>query len=95
MGDDDWFKPIGRGRETLGQRLRPTIAEGTSIDTTAGTEYSDWVEPDTFSGCIATFAGGKEESAEKAKKHTEGPDELSLWMDGSRLDSGSIQASVA
>lgn len=39
-GDDDWFKPIGRGRETLVQRFARMIAEGTSIDTTAGVKHT-------------------------------------------------------
>lgn len=47
-GDDDWFKPIGRGRETLEQRLTQTIPEGTIIETTAGTEHIEWIEPNTF-----------------------------------------------
>lgn len=25
-GDDDWFKPIGSGRETLGQKPARTVA---------------------------------------------------------------------
>lgn len=41
-GDSDWFKPISRGRETLGKRFTRTVAEGTSIGTIAGTEHTQW-----------------------------------------------------
>lgn len=36
-GDNDWFRPVGKGKESLGQRLARVVAEGTSTDTTAST----------------------------------------------------------
>lgn len=35
------------------------IAEGTSIDTTTGTEHIKWIELDTFSGSIAPFTNNQ------------------------------------
>lgn len=72
--DDDWFKPVGRGRETPRQRLTRKIAEGINIDPTKGTEHTVWVEPETFPGSMDPFAGNKEEGAEAAKRHTNRPD---------------------
>lgn len=60
-GDDDWLKPKNSGRETLEQRLALTIAESTSINTTAGTEQTEWIELETFPKNIASFANNKEE----------------------------------
>lgn len=60
-GDDNSFMPIGRGRETLGQRLGRTVVEGTGIDTSAGTDHTKWVETETFPGSIAPFTGNQVE----------------------------------
>lgn len=80
-GDDDWFKPRGRRRETLGKRLTWKITLGTSTDTTRGTTYTESVELETLAGDKAPFTGNKEEGALAAKMHTDGLDELSFWMD--------------
>lgn len=77
-GDEYWFKLIGRGRETLGQQLTRTMAEATSIDKTASTEHTEWMELETFPGCITPFAGNKEKGAEEVKMHSEGSDEISF-----------------
>lgn len=57
------------GREKLGQRFTRMIAEGTGIETTTGTENTQWVEPETIPGSKAPFAGDKKEEAEEAKRH--------------------------
>lgn len=72
-----------------------TIAEGISIDTTTGTEDTEWVKPKTFPGSIALFASDKEKGAKEARKHSGGPDEMSFWRDSSILDSKCTGASVA
>lgn len=77
-GNDDRFRPIGRVRETLRQWLARKVTEGTRIDTTAGMEYTKWVELEGFLGNIFPFAGDKEEGTEEARKYTDGPDELSF-----------------
>lgn len=77
-GDNDWLKLIGRGKETLGQRYAPAVAKGTSINTTAVTEHTEWVESATFPGKIATFAGDKEEGAENVRRSSEDPGEMSF-----------------
>lgn len=94
-GDDDWFRPTSRGRETLGQRLTRTVTEGTSINIAVDTEFTSLVESETFPVDIAPFAGDKEEGAMEAKKHTDGVSELSFWTEWSRLNSGQTGASVA
>lgn len=93
--DDDWFKPIGRERETLGQWLARTIAEGTSINITIGTEHTKGVEPETFSGIIAHFTGDKKQATEEVNKYSDGPGQMSSWTNGSRLDSGCTEARMA
>lgn len=93
--DNDWFRLIGIGRETLGQWLARMVAEGTSTDTTAGIQYTESVEPETFLGSIAPFLGEKEEDAEEAKKYTDGPGKMSFWMKGSKLQSVPTGPSVA
>lgn len=85
---------MGRGRETLGQRLARTIADDTSIDTTSDMEHTKQVELETFSGRIDPFAGNKEEGAEEAKRHTDRLDEIYFWTDGSRMDTGHTEVSV-
>lgn len=59
-----------KGRETLGLQLPRTLAEGTDVKTTAGTDHTEWVEPGTFPRSIAHFASNKEERAMEAKRHT-------------------------
>lgn len=68
--DDDWFRPIGRGRETLRQRLIQALPEGTILVTAAGTEHTEWVELETFPESVAPFASNKEDEAKKARRHT-------------------------
>lgn len=92
--DDEWFRPAGRGRAILGQRLVRTVAEGTTPDTSSGTENTEWVEPEPFYGSIATFASDREEGVMEAKRHTNKPGEMYVWMDRSRLNSGRTGASV-
>lgn len=65
------------------------------MDNTAGPEHTKWVQSETFLGDIASFAGDKEVGGEKFKRHTDGPGELSLWTDNSRLESGCKGASLA
>lgn len=77
-GYDDWFKLIGQGRETLGQSLPQTTVEDTNINTSFDMEYTEWVEPVTFSGSIAHLAGSKEEGAEEASRHVDTPSEISF-----------------
>lgn len=54
-----------------------------------------YLEPETFPGGITPFANDKQEGAKEAKKYTDRPSELSLRMDGSRLNSGCTGVSVA
>lgn len=63
-GDDNLFKFMGKGRETLGRLLARTIAKGTSINTTTGTERTESVELKTFSGSITLFISNKEDREE-------------------------------
>lgn len=93
--DDEWFRPTGGGRGILRQRLARTVADGTSIDTTLGMEYTEWVEFETFPEGIALFSSDKEQGAREAKRHTDGPNELSFWTNGSRLNSSRTGASIA
>lgn len=65
------------------------------MDTATGTDYTEWVEPETFAEKIATFPGDKEEGAEEARKHCNGPGEISFPIDGSRLGSRRTEVSVA
>lgn len=83
------------GRETLGQQLTRTLSEGTRIDTTTRTEHTEWVETETITGNIGSFAGDKGEGAEKARKYTDEPGELSFQTDSSKLHCGSTGAIVA
>lgn len=78
----------GRGRETLKQRVARTIAEDISINTIAGTEHTEWVDPESFLGSIAPFANDKEEGAREAEKYINGPEKLSFWTDGYKLNPG-------
>lgn len=93
-GDENWFKFRGRERVRLGQQLAGTVAEGIGIHTTAGTEYTEWGESETFSGSIATFASDKEERVMEAKRHTDESGEFSFSTDGSTLDTWCSRASV-
>lgn len=93
-GDDDWFKPMGRKRETLGQRLTRKVAESIVMVTTTGRKFTEEIEPEIFPGYVATFAGDKEEGVMVVKWHPDGPGEISFSTDGSRLDSGRTGASV-
>lgn len=77
-GDDEWFWPAGRGRATLGQRLAWTVTDATSINTTLGTEHTERVEQKPFQGCIAPFASDKQKGALEAKRHINGPGEMSF-----------------
>lgn len=77
-GDNDSFRPVGGGRKILGQWLALTIIESISIGTTAGTERTEWVEPEAFSGSIAHFANNKEEGTKETKGHSDQPGELSF-----------------
>lgn len=61
---------------TLEKWLLQTVAEGTDIYTTVDTKHTKWVEPESFPGEVATFAGIKEEGAMTAKKHTDGSGEI-------------------
>lgn len=93
--NNDWFKFIDRGRETLGQQLAGMIAEGTTNDAIACIEYTEWVQPETFPRRIAPLAGDNKEEARETTKHTHVPGEVLLWTGGSRLDSRYTGASVA
>lgn len=79
----------------MGQRLARTITEGTGIDTAAGTEHTEWVELESFSGSVTHCAVNKEEEAKETQRQSDGPGELSLWTDASSLDSGHVGTSVA
>lgn len=54
------------------------MAEGTSIDTRLGTEYTKWVEPEPYPVGIVSFVRDKEEGAREAKRQTTGPSEVSF-----------------
>lgn len=86
--DDDWFKLMGRGRETVWQRLARMVAEGIGIDNTGGIESTDWVEPEILPGSIAPFRGDREKGAMEAQRHTNGNGELCFSTDGLRIYSG-------
>lgn len=77
-GDDDWFKLIGWRREALGHQFGRTIAEGTSILTTTGTEHTERVELAAFLENMASFAGDKEDGAREAKEHSDRHGEMSF-----------------
>lgn len=72
--------PIGRGRETLGQRLVRTIAEVTTIETTSGTEHTELLKPETFPKGIFSLTGNMENEAGEASRHVDGPHEILFWM---------------
>lgn len=76
--DDNWFKTAVRGRETLEQWLVRTVAEGTNIDKTAGTDHTEWIKSETFPGNVAPFACDKEKGTMAAKMHTDGTGEISF-----------------
>lgn len=77
-GDEHKFRPIGRGRETLGQQIAKTITQDTSIVTTVEMEHTKCVKLETFLGNTAYFAYNKKEGAKEAKKYTNGPGKMSL-----------------
>lgn len=79
----------------IGHRLSHILAEGTDMDTTAGTELIEWVKSEIFQRNIASFAGDKEDEALDAKKHTDRGDEISFWTEGLKLDLGHTEAKVA
>lgn len=60
----------------LGERLARATAEGTNIDTTSSTKYTEWVELVTFSGRIAFLVGIKEEGADEVRRHVDEPNEV-------------------
>lgn len=84
-----------QGKGVGGQQLAQTVALRTSIDTTIVTGNTKWVQPETFPEDIAPFPGDKEKEAEKAKRHTDSLGLLSLWTDGSQLESEHTGAIVA
>lgn len=92
--DDDWFTLIWKKRETLGERLARTVAEGADIDSSTGIEYTVSVEPETFPVNVTRFAADKEEGAMATKRYTDEPCEISFQTDGSRLNSGRTGAGV-
>lgn len=62
-GDDNCAWPPQRAQKTLKPRLCWTIMEGSGIDTTLGTEHTEWVEPEAFRGSIGPFASHREDAA--------------------------------
>lgn len=82
-------------REGLEQRLSREIAAIIDIYGKSGTQYTEWVESAEFLGIIALFANNNYKSAKEAMRYRDSYDEMSFWTDRSRLDSGTIGASVA
>lgn len=76
------------------QRLIRKLAAGTDIDATSGTQYTEGIEPAKLSRTSARFTRNKYETFKQAKRHTDRLEELSLWADGSLLDTGRVQESV-
>lgn len=67
----------------------------TDIDATSGTQYTELVEPLEFPRIIATLASYKDERANEARRHIDGPDEHSFWTERSLLDMERSGACVA
>lgn len=93
--DDAWTRPRGGRPTTLGQRLAAAVAEGTDTRAATGTEHTEWVERESFPGKVPLLASDKETAARVAKAHIDGPQEVSMWTDGSKLESGRTGSSVA
>lgn len=68
------------------RRLARELAAGTDIETTSGTEHTEWVKLGEFPGTSTFFASDKDETAKKARRHMDGSDKQSFWVDGSPLD---------
>lgn len=76
--DDDhtWRRPSLVRNEGLQQSLARAFRVGMDINATSGTESKEWVEPPEFSETLNFFASDMDEAAKKAKRHTDGLDEL-------------------
>lgn len=66
------------GWEGLEQRLARAFSTGTDIDTTSDTENLKSVEPEGFSRTIFPFANDRDKAAKEARRHVDGPNDLSL-----------------
>lgn len=71
------------------------MLRASSINTIAVTDHTEWVKPETFPESIGPFVSEKEKEAGKVKRHTNSYGELSLWTDGSKLESECTEACVA
>lgn len=53
-----------------------------------GTEYTEWIEQENFSGKVLPFISDKDGAAKVVKTLTDEPQEISMWTNSSKLDSG-------
>lgn len=79
----------------MGQQLARAVAEGTAIRADTGTESTEWVKKERFSGKTPTLPWNFNATAVEAEQHSDGPGEVSFWKDESRLDSGKAEGKVA
>lgn len=77
------------------KQLAKPLAASTDIDTTSGTEQTEWVKPAAFPGRVAHFAGDKDKVVKKAKRDSYGLNEQSFWIDGSHLNIGRTEVNLA
>lgn len=79
----------------LGHRMTRALVAEMDIGSPWGTEYTKWVKPVEFPSTIAPFSCDNDDAAKELMRHTDSPYEWSFWTDGSRLDTGRTEASVA
>ncbi|POS82121.1 hypothetical protein EPUL_006259, partial [Erysiphe pulchra] len=83
-GDWDWLED--HKVKTLGQRLANSLTDSTVVDTSYGFEHTRRVEPACFLG-VVDVPSSREAAEDKARQHHDKEGELSLWADGSKIDS--------
>lgn len=72
-GNEEWAGPPQSGQVTLGECLAWAVTTGTRIDNASGTEYTVWVEHESFRGSIPSFASNMEGVARAASQHVDAP----------------------
>lgn len=71
---DVWISASRARREGLGQGLVRAMEDGMNIDTSSGTEHTEWVELVEFLVNFAPFVSEKEEAAKDGKQKIDGPE---------------------
>lgn len=64
------------------------------MDAISATEYMEWVKPAQLSRTVGSFSSKKRKVTKEEKRHVDSPDEISFWMDRSRLDTGRTRAGI-